>query len=268
MKVSVIVTTYNRPDALEKVIRGLLCQTRMPDEILIADDGSTSQTRRMLMPYLKHSQVRIVHVWQEDKGFRAARIRNLAVSRATGEYLISLDGDCIPQKHFVADHLDLAKPGCFFQGKRVLVEKKAEKRFDHTDANSGLSLFKNTLRSNLSNCHHILRLAFFPSWTTNKMSGVRSCNMGFFMEDLKAVNGFNHEFVGWGREDSELVARLYKYGLKRRENPFRAICYHLWHNENDRTGLEENDRLLTRVEMADDYFCKSGLDEFLNKEEL
>ena len=85
--------------------------------------------------------------------------------------------------------------------------------------------------------------------------------MGIFMDDILAVNGFNHEFEGWGREDSELVVRLFKYGLKRKENPFKAICYHLWHHENKRNYLEKNDRLLKQAVESELFFCKAGLNE-------
>ena len=85
--------------------------------------------------------------------------------------------------------------------------------------------------------------------------------MGIFKSDLIEVNGFNHEFEGWGREDSELVVRLYKYGLKRKENPFQAICYHLWHPENDRTGLKKNNKILRQVIDSHSYKCRSGLNE-------
>ncbi|MCP3872911.1 MAG: glycosyltransferase [Desulfobacteraceae bacterium] len=261
MKTSVIVTTYNRPGALKRVLDGLLCQTRLPDEIIVADDGSDHSTKTMLTPYLDDAQSKIKHVWQEDKGFRAARSRNLAIKESNGDYLILLDGDCIPEKHFIKDHLDLAQKGCFFQGKRVIVNQFAEKEFDHKTCNSKSELMVHALKNKISNRHHIVRICFFPSYTTKKLSGVRSCNMGLFRDDIWAVNGFNHDFEGWGREDSELVVRLFKYGLKRKENPFRAICFHLWHNENKRNHLEENDRILEQVAQSESFFCHSGLKE-------
>ncbi|MDY0221981.1 MAG: galactosyltransferase-related protein, partial [Desulfobacterium sp.] len=82
---------------------------------------------------------------------------------------------------------------------------------------------------------------------------------GFFREDLFAVNGFNQDFKGWGREDSELVARLYNYGLRRREHPFMAVCFHLWHLENDRENFMKNDALLNETILSGEYFCKNGL---------
>lgn len=261
MKLSVIVTTYNRPDALKKVLDGLLYQTCLPDEIIIADDGSGNSTKAMLQPYLNHTQIMIKHVWQQDKGFRAAWIRNKAIFASIGEYLLLLDGDCIPGKYFVRDHLDLAQKGCFFQGKRVLVEKSVEQIFNRTNCNSTARLIIHALKNEISNSHHIIRIPVFPSYKVRKLSGIISCNIGIFRDDIFAVNGFNHAFKGWGREDSELVVRLFKYGLKRKENPFRAICFHLWHDESKRDSLKRNDRILKETFKAKSFSCKSGLND-------
>jgi len=260
MKISVIVTTYNRPDALKKVLDGLLVQSCLPHDIIVADDGSGTETRQILASYLANKNPMIKHVWQPDDGFRVAQIRNKAMIACQGEYLIFLDGDCIPEKHFVADHHDLAEPGTFFQGKRVLVNEGAVDLFDHRDITSLTKVMGLALLSKISNRHHIVRIPFFPSKTKTGLSGLRGCNMGVFKKDAEAVNGFNHEFIGWGREDAEFVARLYKYGLKRKENPFRAICYHLWHKENTRDRLADNDVLLAYSCNNDDYFCTQGLD--------
>lgn len=259
MNVSVIVTTYNRPDALKKVLDGLIHQTRRPDEIIVADDGSGEETAAMLAPYLARKDIRIVHVWQKDEGFRLSRIRNKAIRAATGEYLVIMDGDCIPEPHFIEDHEHLAKAGCFFQGKRVLVNAALEKDFAFHHIQSNLKLLWYALRGKISNSHHIFRIGFFPSYTTKRLSGVRGCNMGFFKKDLFLINGYNQDITGWGREDQELVVRLYKYGLKRKENPFRAICYHLWHPQNSRDNLDQNDQIMRDVLKADSYHCKSGL---------
>lgn len=261
MRISVIVTTYNRPEALTKVLDGLLNQTRLPAEILVADDGSGQPTRQALASYLTQTRVTVRHICQADKGFRAARIRNKAISKSAGDYLVLLDGDCIPEKNFIRDHAGLAQSGCFFQGKRVLVNQGAEKQFNHIHCNSKMKRMLLAFKSDLSNRHHIFRLPFSPSYTTSKLSGVRSCNMGIFKQDLYAVNGFNHAFEGWGREDSELVVRLFKYGLKRKENPFKAICYHLWHPENDRSDLEKNNKILQQVTDSTSIACKAGLNE-------
>ena len=262
MKISVIVTTYNRPDALKKVVRGLLSQTKSPHEIIIADDGSSRETQHLINELAAAALCPIIHIRQEDRGFRAAMIRNLAIKKSTGEYIVSLDGDCIPEIHFIEDHLKLAKEGFFFQGKRVLVGKKFSKSFFFKHTQKKINLLLKSIRGEISNIHHTVRMPFFPISETKKLSGIKSCNMGIFKKDLYAVNGFNQDFIGWGREDSELAVRLYNLGLKRRGHPFMAICFHLWHSENDRTRMGINDKLLQEQIDSKITACKNGISKY------
>ena len=258
-RVSIIVTTYNRPRALEAVLRALAGQTHMADEVIVADDGSGEETRRLIEQLEDRLPYPLVYVWQEDRGFRAARIRNKAIARSTGAYLVLLDGDCIPNRHFVGDHLRLAKEGTFFQGKRVLVERSLAETFDWEHASDFWRLMKSLFFRQLGNAHHLIRFPWFPAVISPGLSGTRSCNMGVFRSDLYAVNGFNEAFEGWGREDSELVARLYNWGLKRRTHPFMATCFHLWHGENSRQRLSENDEMLNETMISNEYFTPRGL---------
>jgi glycosyltransferase involved in cell wall biosynthesis len=265
MKLSVIVTTYNRPDALKKVLEGLYAQTRLPDEILVADDGSTEDTRQMIEGFKNRPGPGFCHIWQKDLGFRAARARNKAIAASSGEYLVFLDGDCIPDPWFTADHLSLAEPGCFFQGKRALVSRRASPGFDVNDTMSLGRRIRHAVTGGIGNAHHVFRIPFFPcSRTIHKLSGIRSCNMGVFKQDVRSVNGFNHDFEGWGREDSEFAARLFRFGIRRKEHPFLAICYHLWHRENPRTRLNRNDRLLKKALASDRYVCENGLNSLMS----
>lgn len=259
MKISVIVTTYNRPNTLIKVLNGLACQIRLADEVIIADDGSKQETRSAIEQIKPKVSYPLFHVWHEDSGFRAAKIRNDAIRISSGDYIILLDGDCIPNRHFVKDHFQLAKEGYFFQGKRVIVEEKAVSLFEWWFVNNPISLMKLSISGGLSNVHHLIRGPWWPSITSKGLSGTRSCNMGLFRSDLFTVNGFNEDFIGWGREDSELVARLYRYGLKRRSHLFMAICFHLWHQENSREKLEYNDGMLRKALISDDFMVPHGL---------
>ena len=259
MKISVVVTTYNRPDALEKVIEALQNQKSHPHEILVADDGSGPETRDLVEECRKRSSIPLVHVWQKDKGFRLSRSRNRAVLAASGDYILFLDGDCVPDIHFVGDHGALAREGWFFQGKRILVNEGAETDFHFSQANSLVSRLAMALKGKIDNAHHIFRIPFFPVMEKKKLSGIRSCNMGMFKSDIMAVNGFNNAFQGWGREDSEFVSRLMAYGVRRQEHPFKAICYHLWHPENSRENLERNDEILAETLAAKRHWCDDGI---------
>ncbi|MBW2156165.1 MAG: glycosyltransferase family 2 protein [Deltaproteobacteria bacterium] len=261
MKTSVIITTYNRPDMLLKVLEGLEYQTRSADEVIVADDGSGAQTKEIVHRFVQSFMYPLYHVWQEDRGFRAARVRNKAINKSDGQYIILLDGDCIPGKHFIRDHLSLAKKGFFFQGKRILINRRLSQAFTYEDGNSFSKMVKYIFSRNISNGHHVIRWPWFPAYSSTRLGGIRSCNMGFFREDIFAVNGFNQNFIGWGREDSELAVRLYKYGIKRREHPFMAVCYHLWHKEHERKRLTINDVLLRKAIESNEYYCADGLSQ-------
>ena len=259
MKTSLIITTYNRPEALAKILEALENQTRLPEELIIADDGSGPETSEKIALFSSDPPYKMIHVWQEDCGFRAARIRNEAIRKATGEYIILLDGDCVPHRSFVEDHLSLAEDGFFIQGKRILVSKRLSSSFSYKDTRSMSKLFRFVLSGDISHMHHLLRIPAFPAFSSKKLSGIKSCNMGFFKKDIVAVNGFNQDFEGWGREDSELAVRLYHYGLKRKEHLFLAICFHLWHEEHDRTQLISNDQILNKTIQSKEFFCSNGL---------
>lgn len=262
MNVSVIISTYNRPDYLERVIEGYICQTQQPDEIVIADDGSTEETALMLQEKQKNTTIKILHVWHEDRGFRAASIRNKAVAKSSGQYLIICDDDSIPSPALVKDHLRHAEKGCFIQGHRVLLGQHVSEDFTFRDI-SLLRLLKFSIKGQANNILNALHLPMPLIRVSQKLKGIRSCNMSFFKEDFIAVNGFNEDFEGWGKEDSELAVRFYKYGLNRKDIKFSACCYHLYHAPYLRHSLKRNIVILEKAQKEDDYFCKDGIDKYL-----
>lgn len=258
MKVSLIITTYNSPEALGKVLESVLTQIRKPDEVIVADDGSGEETGEIVRCFSENAPFPVLHVWQEDKGFRAAKIRNEAIKRSSGDYVVLLDGDCVVNRYFVSDHMKLAEKGFFVQGKRVHVRKGAVERFTHEQTGSVLALIRMALTREVENVHHLFRLPILPPVKNKKLKGIKSCNMSFFMEDILAVNGFNEDFVGWGNEDSELALRFFKYGLVKKVHQFMAICFHLWHPTN-KTVSNGNQRLVAEAVASDEYFCRNGI---------
>lgn len=253
--IAVIVSTYNAPDYLQRVLEGYRAQSRYPDELIVADDGSTVETARVVKLFAASAPFAVRHVWHEDLGFRLAEIRNRAVAAATADYLVFSDGDCIPHPHFIEDHGRALSSGCFVTGKRVLVGRNLSPTFTWPGA---VAAMNSCLCRELSGCHHLIR---FPWLVVPKrgIKGLRGCNMAMFRADLLAVNGFNERITGWGREDSELVARLVAYGLKRRETPFSAMVFHLWHPENSRGNLADNDILLQETIASGQYRCPCGI---------
>jgi glycosyltransferase involved in cell wall biosynthesis len=261
MKITLIITTYNWKDALELSLRSALAQVEKPLEIIIADDGSAEDTAALITKISNASEVPIIHSWQQDRGFRLAVSRNKAIARARGNYIVLIDGDILLEKHFIADHIYFSNPGYFVQGTRVLLNERLsrqilrEKRLTASFCTHGVENKKNCLRSRL--------LAMLCSFRSKRLSGVRTCNFAFWRKDAIAINGFNEEFVGWGREDSEFTARLINYGLIRQNMKFNALAYHLHHPMNDRSNLEENDRLLRKTIEQRCSRCEKGISQYL-----
>jgi glycosyltransferase involved in cell wall biosynthesis len=262
MKVSVIISTYNRPEYLQRTIEGYLYQSQLPDEIVIADDGSTEETASLILSLSKNSPVKILHVWHEDKGFRLAKIRNKAIAKSSGAYLILCDDDSIPSHTMVEDHLKFSEKGYFIQGHRVLLGETISKDFTFKDI-SLMNLLYLRLKGQATNILNAFRLPLPLIKVSQSLKGIRGCNMSFFRKDIIAVNGFNEDFKGWGKEDSELVVRFYKYGLKRKDLKFRACCYHLYHKHYSKDNLKRNLALLEKAKSEKGYFCKNGIDKYL-----
>ena len=261
MKISLIITTYNWKEALDISLKSSLEQVEMPMEIIVADDGSGDETAEVIRNLAAKAPVPVIHRWQEDMGFRLSASRNKAIAGARGDYIVLIDGDIILEKNFIYDHLRFARFGYFAQGTRVLLNEElskevlGKKRLTDFFCARGVENRKNCLRSAF--------LSNLFSFTNRKMSGVRTCNFAFWRKDAIAINGFNEDFIGWGREDSEFTARLINYGLVRRNIKFNALAYHLYHPMSDRSYLEENDRLLQKTVEQKSCWCEKGISRYL-----
>ncbi len=251
--ISVIVSTYNRPDALAAALRGLARQTDRGFEVVIADDGSGPDTAQAIERRAAASGFELVHVWQADQGFRAAEIRNRAVLGSRGDYCIFLDGDCIPRPDFVAAHRKLAEPGWFVAGNRILLSPALSERI----LNEGIEaetwsltdLARARLNGGVNRLAPALRLPLGPLRRLNRRAwqGVRSCNLAVWRRDLDRVDGFDAAFSGWGLEDSDIVVRLLRSGVRRKDGRFSTGVLHLWHPEADRSSLRDNQGRLDEV---------------------
>ncbi|EAT59216.1 Glycosyl transferase, family 2 [Chlorobium ferrooxidans DSM 13031] len=260
---SLVITTYNSPDLLDLAIRSALAQSEPPSEILVADDGSTSDTALLIETHRVRSRVPMVHLWQEDLGFRAASSRNRAIAAAKGNYIVIVDGDILMHRDFIRDHKRLALKGTFIQGSRALLSKENTLNRLVTK-NITVALFEKGLE-NRKNVLHLPLLSKLLALKSSSLSGIRSCNMSFFRNDCIRINGFNEDFIGWGREDSEFAARLINSGILRRNVRFSAIASHLWHPENPKHLLSENDRLLEQAVVGRLATCPNGIDKYLAK---
>ena len=255
MKISFIVLTYNRTDALLAVLRALAAQCGPGHEVVIADDGSRPAAVKELYDYLPTFNCPVRHIWHPDTGFTAAACRNLGAHFASGDYLVFLDGDCIPNKRFVSAHTGLAERGFFVNGSRVLLSQTLSDQVLREKKNlltqPLIFWLKARLRGDSNKVLHVL------SWERRLFRvkqgfiwrGIRSCNFGVWRSDFIAVNGFDETFKGWGHEDADLVLRLGKRGLKRKNGFLATEVFHLWHKENQRDHESINRRkVVERIE--------------------
>ncbi len=260
---SLIITTYNQKERLAMVLDSVRDLEVLPSEVIIADDGSTQDTAECIKAYQADFPCTLRHIWHEDNGFRLSAIRNRAICEAKGEYIIIIDGDMILESHFVADHLRFAKKGTFVQGSRVILEKQISEQI--LESKEYKKAFESThfksrrifLLAKLIYKSSKLTQSFFAK--NDFIKGIRGCNMGFYKADCEAINGFNEEFIGWGREDSEFVARFLFGGGEFRRLKFGAIAYHIYHDENTRNMLESNHRIYLQTIHDKKTSCVYGM---------
>jgi glycosyltransferase involved in cell wall biosynthesis len=269
---SVIVTTYNRPDALAAVLEGYRAQSDRDFEMIVADDGSTAETAAVINQARRGADFNIAHVWHEDKGFRAAAIRNRAVAHTNADCIIFSDGDCIPLPDFVARHRRMAEKGWFLSGNRILLSEGFSRRILQERLpvhawGSGRWLGAK-LRGEVNRWLPLLALPpdlALRKWPAGRWEGVMTCNLSVWRSDLLAVDGLDESYSGWGLEDSDLAIRLLRAGVRHKSARFAAPVLHLWHSQNDRGSLVENRRRLDEILGSERIRAARGLSQYLEK---
>ena len=255
-----VVTTYARPDALARVLDAVATQSRPPDELLVADDGSGPATARVVEQHAARAGYPVRHVWQPHDGFRAGRVRNAAIARTRCEYLVLLDGDMVVHPAFLADHLALARGGHYSQGVRILLDAAATARLLQPG-----SPLPGPLAAGLGGVRrsYALRkpgLARLLRGVANGLIAVKACNQGFWRDDLLLVNGFDEALTGWGAEDKELCARLANAGVGRQTLLFAALAWHLDHAPASRAHAEANRARWRDTVRSRRVRCETGID--------
>jgi glycosyltransferase involved in cell wall biosynthesis len=258
-KVSLIVSTFDQPEYLRRVLDAVSRQSRLPQEMLLADDGSENETRDFFLRWSARQLFPCQHFWQAHEGFRKAHILNHAAAAAKSNYLIFFDGDMVPHRDFIADHCAAARPDAFIQGHRVLVGQKAAAWFGQQEL--AVDRRRALWQGQLSGWKNAYRWPFPYLLEKKHLRGIRGCNFSLWREDMARVNGYNEDFTGWGREDSEFAARLMNAGVRRLDLCGRALCFHLWHPTASRVQLPANDELLEKTIREKITRCKHGLDQ-------
>lgn len=265
-KISVIVSTYNRPDALKAVLTSLLSQRDENFEIVVADDGSTAPTKKLVEGYEKNYPHKIVHVWHPDTGFRLSEIRNKAAKVSSGQYLLIVDGDCVPTQDWISENRKLAEPGWVVAGQRVLLSEEFTKELLSSPPIERLPVTLAEAKD-LSNRKIINRwqpLLRLPLGVLRKLESsnwkkARTFSLGVWRDDFMKVRGFDESFVGWGHDDADLAVRLINAGIRIKLGTFSSTVFHLWHPSAPRTNASKNWSIVLQRASSGEIFPTQGI---------
>lgn len=255
-KFTLLIATYNWPQALDLVLKSVLAQSALPHEIIIADDGSSADTAALIAGYKNQIPVPLHHEWHEDKGFRKTIILNRAVKKATGDYIIQVDGDIILHRHFIKDHMNNAAPGYFIKGSRGRLTKEKSAQVLRSKNIYILPLAPGVKSTINATRLPVLSKLFYgkPAYSRN----VKGCNFAVWKKDFIAVNGYNNDLQGWGHEDIELAARLVNNGTRHRQLKMTAVCFHIYHALQSRKEQESNYHIYVSTVEEKIITCKNG----------
>jgi glycosyltransferase involved in cell wall biosynthesis len=236
--ITLIISTYNWPEALRLCLLSIKRQRMLPYEVIIADDGSALATRQVINEFKKDFPVPLQHVWHEDLGFRKTIILNKAIKQASGTYIVQIDGDVILDKHFIEDHQNLAEPGVFVRGTRAHIDRKLLPSL-YQQSRIDFNFFSNGL-INRFNAIRLPYLSFLFKRKSSSSESVRGSNLAFWKSDFILVNGYNNDLEGWGHEDEELAARFVNNQKQKIAIKFKAVQYHLSHGQSSLENESEH----------------------------
>lgn len=250
---SIIISTYNATEWLEKVLHGYNNQTYTSFELVIADDGSTEETKQLLEQMQAKVFYKIIHVWHEDNGFQKSAILNKAITACNTPYIIMSDGDCIPRKDFVTQHVKYRQKGYFLSGGYFMLPMDLSKKITSEDIykercfdlkwlkNNGL---KSSFKNNKLNAGYLKALILNNITPTN--ASWNGHNASGWKEDIVTVNGFD-ERMQYGGQDRELGERLFNLGIKSKQIRYSAVCIHLDHPRGYKNQESINKNLAIRA---------------------
>jgi glycosyltransferase involved in cell wall biosynthesis len=257
MKITVIISTYNAEEWLEKVLIGYSVQTYKDFDIIIADDGSRPSTKELIDSFAKDYPVPIRHLWHEDLGYRRQEILNVAIVEANHDYILMTDGDCIPRQDFVEVHAKLAEKGKFLSGGYCKLPMTTSKAISKDDIVSGRCFnvswlksidklgFSNTLKLGANSL-----IGKFLDIISPTNPSFNNCNSSGFKADMIAINGYD-ERMKYGGPDREFGERLENYGVKGKQIRHKAIVLHLDHARGYKTPESLAANLAIRKEVRD-----------------
>jgi glycosyltransferase involved in cell wall biosynthesis len=253
------------PRHLELVCAALERQSLAEFEVLVCDDGSGAETRRVVEGFASRFRGRVEHVWQEHQGFRKCRMLNEALRRARGDVFVFLDGDCVPHRDFMRDHLARQEAGRYLAGRRVELGPDLSARLSVEDVRAGYfdwphpSLVLSVFRGDTEYLNRTVRVPWEPARRLlglDRVADLKGCNYSVSREAMAAINGFDEAYEGYGREDTDVEVRLQNLGLKIKSLKGLALQYHVWHPRREFTPANEG--LIARATATGRVRCEQG----------
>ena len=258
---SLVTPTYNWPEALELLLLSILNQSVLPNEVLIADDGSRDNTKELIEDFQTKFPIPLIHIWHEDLQNRKPRIMNKAIAASKYDYIIEIDGDIIMNKHFIEDHLTFAKKNQYLFGSRVNIQERLLAKL-FSDKIINFTFFSEEIKKR----GRTIRIPFLMNFTKSvdkRSRKLRGCNMSFWREDFIRINGFNEDLLGWGIDDSEMIQRLHNIGIKGKRLKFSGIAYHIFHKEQSKSHLKLNNEIERQTTEKKLTFIEKGINQYL-----
>ncbi len=272
MNISLIVPTYNRPEALNLCLLSLTQQSILPSEVIIADDGSSNQTRDLIRKLQDSLSgfFPIKHVWQEDIGFRKPKILNEAVRQSAGDYLIFIDGDCMAHRHFVRAHVEQSNTTAILSGRRVMIGEKLTSRLLKRQAVLNFPVLTLIADSIVGGSRNVEEAFQIKSALLRRMmhrdeiadDGVWGCNLSLYKDLFMAINGCDEDFLDGAGEDNDLGIRVLNQGKQVLSVRGLAIIYHLWHPESWNMKSDKAlyaDTIIARRIKNKETYCRNGI---------
>jgi len=263
---TLFVSTYNLPRHLQLVCEGILKQSHDDFETIICDDGSDEKTRKIISSFKERASFPVLHLWQKNEGFRKCKILNEGLRAAKGEIFIFLDGDCIPHKHYIKDHVQNQEDGFYLAGRRMELGEKFSRTLESKMIQNGcfdyphFSLIRSVLQKDSEHLQRSIRISskiIRKLLGMNRIIDMKGCNYSVQKKYLLEINGFDEEYEGYGREDTDVELRLQNLGLKIKSMKGLALQFHVWHPRREFTP--QNDARLEELKITGRTLCVHGV---------
>ena len=267
LSLTLVVVTYNSPVYLSLTLKSILAQSIMPSEVIVADDGSSQETKEVVDKFkaetekLFSGKIPVKHIWHPDEGFRRTVILNKAAAAASGDYIIQVDGDVILHPDFIKDHRRASRRGTYIAGSRVNVQPEKARQVVET-GDIALSVFGRGTVNFFNGLRAQTLQKFFRRYHIGSIYHARGCNLAYWKKDFLTVNGYDETMTGWGLEDTELIVRLRHAGIKPRALKMGGIMFHMYHKTASRSGVNVNEAILRHTLDSKTVRCTDGIDKY------